>query len=312
MRTQSIKYLEGGGAEVIEVDVPDPGPGQVQVRSAACGICAWDIATFRTGAQVPWSAPPGHEGAGYVEKLGPDVSGIEVGDRVTGGSFAGLRNHPTHQLYPLPRDGFEDEHLIIEPVSCVVNALDRAELRPGYRLAIIGCGFMGLMFAQALSRFYADQVVAIDINAKRLEMAAGFGIEETLNAGDEGFDECVPELKARGIDVVFDCTGAQAGIDLASRIVREGGQLSLFGWNHGRPSFPGTDWHLGGFTVINSAPGAKIRDAFPAAIRMLERCFIDLKPLVTHVVPVTGYPSLLDRVVKGEEPDYIKGVVKPN
>ncbi|MBT4978489.1 MAG: alcohol dehydrogenase catalytic domain-containing protein [Gemmatimonadetes bacterium] len=59
-----------------------PGPGQVQVEVAACGICAWDIQAFKTGSDAPFAAPPGPEGVGYVAKLGPGVEGFAVGQRV--------------------------------------------------------------------------------------------------------------------------------------------------------------------------------------------------------------------------------------
>ncbi|HIL10409.1 MAG TPA: erythritol/L-threitol dehydrogenase, partial [Candidatus Latescibacteria bacterium] len=57
-------------------------PSQVQVEVAACGICAWDIQAFKTGSDAPFAAPPGHEGVGYVAKLGPGVEGFAVGQRV--------------------------------------------------------------------------------------------------------------------------------------------------------------------------------------------------------------------------------------
>ena len=82
MRVSSLRYMAGGGAELIDIEVGEPGPGQVQVEVAACGICAWDIQAFKTGSDAPFAAPPGHEGVGYVAKLGPGVEGFAVGQRV--------------------------------------------------------------------------------------------------------------------------------------------------------------------------------------------------------------------------------------
>ncbi len=78
MKTQSIRYGENGGVEIIDIDVSAPQAGEVQVQSAACGVCAWDLATFRDGGY----APPGHEGVGYVTKVGSGVPDIEAGMRV--------------------------------------------------------------------------------------------------------------------------------------------------------------------------------------------------------------------------------------
>ena len=82
MKIRSMRYTEGGGAELTDIEVDDPGPGEVQIEVAACGICAWDIQTFKAGADAPFAAPPGHEGVGYVAKLGPGVEGFAVGQRV--------------------------------------------------------------------------------------------------------------------------------------------------------------------------------------------------------------------------------------
>ena len=79
MKARTIEYQPGGGVRLVEVAVADPGPGEVQVRAAACGICAWDLFTYRHGSDVGSAAPPGHEGVGRVIKVGPGVSGRDGG-----------------------------------------------------------------------------------------------------------------------------------------------------------------------------------------------------------------------------------------
>ena len=66
MKTRSIQYGEKGGVELIEMDVPEPGPGEVQVKGAVCGICAWDLSTYKRGTSGGMPAPAGHEGLGYI------------------------------------------------------------------------------------------------------------------------------------------------------------------------------------------------------------------------------------------------------
>ena len=310
MKTKSIRYLEKGGLELVEVDVPDPGPGDVQVKAAACGICKWDVSTYKIGAVDRWTAPPGHEGVGYICKLGPGVTGLKEGDHVANGSFAGYQNVPAWSVHVIPPSDIPDEYWIVEPVSCVVNGLDTAHLLPADRIAVIGCGYMGLMFVQALGPSFFDQIVAIDIDDEKLAMAKKFGATHTANPNSSGFEDQIAELRSRSIDKVFDCTGMQQGLDLASRLVRPGGLLSLSGWIRGEGRFDGTTWHMTGFTVVNSAPGCRIRDSFPAAMRLMQRGIIDLKPLVTDIVPLEGYAPLLDDVLAGRNRMYIKGVVK--
>jgi threonine dehydrogenase-like Zn-dependent dehydrogenase len=139
-----------------------------------------------------------------------------------------------------------------------------------------------------------------------LELAKEFGAMDALRADEVD----VAALQKLQIDTVIDCSGNQQGLELSSKIVRPGGRLILFGWNHGTAHFPGDLWHMNGLTIVNATPASRTRDLWPPAIRMLARRQIDLRPLVTHVVPLEEYPDLLRRVTEGEERDYIKGVVR--
>ena len=310
MKVTNIRYTEGGGAELIDVEVGEPKPGEVQIEVAACGICSWDLQTFRAGGDSRYAAPPGHEGVGYVAKLGPGVDGLEVGQRVAGGGFARLRNAPANRVYPIPDSDLADHHWIVEPVSCVVTGMDRCELRAGERLAMVGCGFMGLMMIQGLAGFGADQLIALDVDDARLDLARQMGATEAHNVADSGFDEVRADLMGRGIDVVVDTSGAQSGLDLATDIVRRAGRINLFGWIKGdTATFNPSAWHGKAISIVNSSPGAQVRDPFPPAIRLIEKGVIDLKPLVTHVVPIGDYPEFMTGVTSGEVDGYIKGVV---
>ena len=310
MKVTNIRYTEGGGAELVDVDVGDPGPGEVQIEVAACGICSWDLQTFRAGGDSAYAAPPGHEGIGYVAQLGAGVRGFDVGQRVAGGGFARLRNAPASRVYPIPDSDLPDHHWIVEPVSCVVTGMDLSGLRAGERLAMVGCGFMGLMMLQGLAGFGADQLIALDVDDARLSLASELGATETHNVASADFEDVKADLAGRGIDVVVDTSGAQSGLDLATDIVRRAGRINLFGWIKGTSaSFNPSTWHGKGITIVNSSPGAQVRDPFPPAIRLIEKGIIRLEPLVTHVVPIREYPDFMTEVTTGKVDGYIKGVV---
>ena len=310
MNVRSVRYKPTGGVELVDVEVGDPSPMQVQVEGAACGICSWDIQTSRVGSEASFAAPPGHEGVGYVSKVGPGVEEIEVGQRVAGGGFARLRNVPVSQLYRIPASQRKDVHWIVEPASCAVTGIDQCQLKVGERLAIIGCGFMGLMMLQMLVGMGCEQLVALDVDDQRLALAKQMGADEAYNASKEGFADIREDLKARDIDVVVDTSGAQEGLDLAGDLARRGGRINLFGWIKGeRAYFNPSLWHTRGLTIVNSAPAARLRDPFPAAIRLIDRGVIDLEPLVTHVLPLDSYPEFMRELVVGKIDGYIKGVV---
>jgi threonine dehydrogenase-like Zn-dependent dehydrogenase len=303
-KCRTINYAAKERVDLIEVEVPDPGWGEVQIQSLASGICAWDVHVYKNG--VDWPTWPGHEGVGRIVKVGQGVNNLKEGDWVTGIGlgFTEFYNKREYELYKIPDQSRKPEHWIVEPVSCIVTGLDHCQLKAGDRIAVVGCGFMGQMFIQALSHSLVDRLIAIDVNEKRLAMAKDFGATDILN----GAEVDVNKMQELSIDTVVDCSGNQKGLELSSKIVRRGGRLNLFGWNHGTASFPGDLWHMNGLTVVNSAPNSAIRDPWPAAIRMLDRGLINLEPLVSHVVKLHEYPSLLKTAASGDQ-QYLKGVV---
>jgi threonine dehydrogenase-like Zn-dependent dehydrogenase len=310
VKARTIKYQPDGSIEFTDVTVGDPAPDEVQVQGLACGICSWDVAQCKLGAKMKAPAPPGHEGVGVISKIGSDVTDYEEGDRVAGGGFQTHRNAPAARLHRIPESDIPAEHWIAEPVACAITGLDHCRLKTGDRVAVVGCGFMGLLILQGLARSNAAQVIGIDIDQRRLDFAKSFGITETHDVSSTDPDTLAEELAARSIDVVVDTSGSQQGLDMATAIVRSGGILNLFGWIKGEAAtFDPTDWHLKGITVVNSSPSARLRETFDPAIRMIHEGLFDLKPLVTHVVPLDDYPQLMSNILEGD-PSYVKGVVK--
>ena len=175
---------------------------------------------------------------------------------------------------------------------------------------MVGCGFMGLMMLQGLRGMPADQLIALDIDDDRLQLARELGATEAHNVTDPGFDDVRADLRSRNIDVVVDTSGSQQGLDLATDIVKRAGLINLFGWLKGdTATFNPSTWHGKAISVVNSSPAAQMRDPFPPAIRLIDKGIIDLKPLVTHVVHLEEYPSFMRGVTSGEIKGYIKGVV---
>ncbi len=309
MSNKTLRYLDDGSIELFEQVVPDPGENEVQVEGGACGICSWDVVTAKLGNQMHPMAPPGHEGVGYVAKIGAGVTDFKEGDRVAGGGFANVRNLSAQRVFKIPESDLPDEYWIVEPVSCAVTGIDHCQIQPGNRIVVVGCGFMGLLILQGLLRYPLDDLIVLDIVQSRLDLAQQLGVGEVYNTAQVDLSDLSRELKSREIDVVVDTSGSQTGLDLSTDIVKRGGRINLFGWLKGQTaSFDPTKWHLGGFTVVNSAPSSKLRDTFDPAIRLIHKGIIDLKPLVTHTSTLEDYPSLMAQIVSGDE-SYIKGVV---
>lgn len=309
MSNKTLRYLDDGSIELFEREVTDPGENEVQVEGGACGICSWDVVTAKLGNQMHPMAPPGHEGVGYVAKIGAGVTDFKEGDRVAGGGFANVRNLSAQRVFKIPESDLPDEYWIVEPVSCAITGIDHCQIQPGNRIVLVGCGFMGLLILQGLLRYPLDDLIVLDIVQSRLDLAQQLGVGEVYNTAEVDLQDLSRELKSREIDVVVDTSGSQAGLDLSTDIVKRGGRINLFGWLKGQTaSFDPTKWHLGGFTVVNSAPASKLRDTFGPAIRLIHKGIIDLKPLVTHTAALEDYPALMAQILAGDE-SYIKGVV---
>ena len=309
MSNKTLRYLDDGSIELFEREVPDPGTDEIQIEGGACGICSWDVVTAKLGNLMHPMAPPGHEGVGYVAKIGAGVTDFKEGDRVAGGGFANVRNLSSQRVFKIPESDLPDEYWIVEPVSCAVTGIDHCQIQPGNRIVVVGCGFMGLLILQGLLRYPLDELIVLDIVQSRLDLAQQLGVGEVYNTAEVDLQELSRELKSRDIDVVVDTSGSQAGLDLSTDIVKRGGRINLFGWLKGQAaSFDPTKWHLGGFTVVNSAPASKLRDTFDPAIRLIHKGIIDLKPLVTHTATLEDYPDLMAQILAGDE-SYIKGVV---
>jgi threonine dehydrogenase-like Zn-dependent dehydrogenase len=309
MKARSIEYGNNGGVRLIELEVPEPGHGEALVEGLACGVCAADVAMFQHG---PYSwGRHGHEGVGRVVRLGPAVTQVKVGDRVSGGGlgFSQWATVPAAELCLINDPELPDEECLLEPVACAVNGLDHCRLRVGDRVALIGCGFMGAMILQGLLRSFAERVIVIEKEPARLALARQLGAREAYSPADADWPRQLEALKALSLDTVVDCTGAQAGLDLATQLCRRGGLINLFGWNKGPRNFDANTWHLMGLTIVNSSPSAGTRETFPVAARALRAGIIKLKPLISHVVTLDEYPALLEQAARVAD-GYVKGVVR--
>jgi (R,R)-butanediol dehydrogenase / meso-butanediol dehydrogenase / diacetyl reductase len=188
---------------VDEVAEPEPGPDDVVVRVAACGICGSDLTYIKMGGVAGPTGTPmclGHEMAGVVDWVGPKVKGSRVGDRVVvqpgddqlgrignGSPEGGLTpllvvtQADRHRLHPIP-DGLPlDVAALAEPLAVGLRAADQAEVSAGEGVAVFGCGPIGLSAIAALVDRGHRKVVAVDLSPTRLDLALGLGAQAALD-----------------------------------------------------------------------------------------------------------------------------------
>ena len=186
MQTEAVVFIDVGKVALEQVEVPDPGPGQVQVRTGFSTISAgtegWILHDRFTWTPTRYPCLPGYQRAGTIEALGPGVSGWSVGERVVAtksdwpgppaaqaGAHAGLGNTPASEVYAVP-DAVGDVDASGAVVAQVgYNAARRARIEPGDWVVVYGDGLIGQCAAQA-ARARGARVILVGHRDERLEL----------------------------------------------------------------------------------------------------------------------------------------------
>ena len=254
---QQVRIHGPGDVRVDDIPEPDPGPRDAIVRVAACGICGSDLHYIHMGG-LDGSGEPmclGHEMAGTVEWVGPEVNSAGVGDRVVvrpghdelsrignGAPQGGLTplllvtDADRRGLYHVPEGMPLDIAALAEPLGVGMRAVEQVGVAPGGGVCVFGCGPIGLAaIATLVDRGHHD-VVAVDLNPTRRELAGVLGARVAL---DPASDDVWAELaRAHGTASTalgpapatagyIEATGAGRVISEVIRHARVGAHLSI-------------------------------------------------------------------------------------
>lgn len=233
--------------EVVEMDDPTPGEGELLVEVAACPITFPDLLQLEDKYQFKVDPPyvPGNEVAGVVTAVGAAVEGFAVGDRVQAGlngtgGFAELAVAKAKSARKLPESiGFAESTGLQYAHGTTYYGLKwRGELKEGETLLITGAGGAVGMSAVELGKLMGARVIAAASTEEKLDLCRERGADETINYSNEDLKVRAKELTdGKGVDVVYDCVGG----DLAEQCVRAmawGGRFLVIGFAAGIPSIP--------------------------------------------------------------------------
>ena len=331
--------------ELVEMPEPDIGPDDVLVRVRACGICGSDVHGLdgSTGRRKP-PLIMGHEAAGEVARIGPNVRDLKPGDRVTfdstiscgncwfcvrgslnlcdnrqvlgvspgeyrrHGAFADFVSVPRRIVYRLP-DSFPYEHAaLIEAVSIGVHAVSITPVELGDTAVVVGVGMIGSVTLQAAKAAGCTQIIAVDTDASKLTRAKESGATDVLNASDTDVPKAVYQLTAgRGADVAFECVGATEPIRNSIASVRKGGAVTLVG-----NISPNIEIPLQSVVTreIRLQGSCASNGEYPQCIDLMARGIIKVEPLISAVAPLSEGPAWFNRLYN-HEPNLIKVVLRP-
>ena len=213
---------------------------------------------------------------------------------------------PERQVAVIPEGSLPVHRWVVEPVVCVVNGIMYSGVQPGDSVALVGAGYMGLLFVQGLARSLLGSLTAFDLDERRLDLARQFGASDAINLTAAK----IPESMQGRFDVVIETAGSADSMQLALGLLRSGGILENFAWHHHAFTFDLDDWHRNGWRILNIQPGMNphFGDLYPRTVALMANGTFSNERLVTHTEKVERakdiYGAAADR-----SGGYLKGVV---
>ena len=315
-------FHEHGGPEVLRFeDASDPTPSgeEVLIEVRAASVNHLDVFVRRglPGIKLPLPHIPGGDAAGVVRQIGPDVKGVEIGQRVTinpgiscgrcefcasgfgsqcltyhmvgetiQGSYAELLKIPYHNVLPIP-DGFSFEDAAAAPLVFMTAwsmMITKGKLRPGEEVLILGAGAGVGTAAIQIAKMAGCRVFATASSNEKLDRARELGADVLINYEEEEFDRAIRKLTGkRGVDVVVDYIGADTWVR-SLKAARRGGRILTCGATTG-PT-PQTDLRHIFFRqlqIIGSTMGS------PKDFEDVMKCVFrgQLKPIIDRIMPLS-------------------------
>lgn len=308
-------------AETVSLEqVPDPACAaeEVVIQVKRVGICGTDLHIYRNEYMSQFPVIAGHEFGGTVVQVGKDVTDFRMGDRVAAdpnlycghcyfcrnqqanhclnwqgvgitrpGAFAEYVSVPARACYQLPDSLTDAQAAMLEPLACVIHALNRLRVHAGDEVLIFGGGPMGLLLTQALRTSGASQVVVVEPQPERLSLARELGATTAVPAGPEQHD-MLRQLAPHGFAIVVDATGIPSVIEQALDYLKPRGQYLQFGVapSAAKISLRPYDLFRHDWAILGSFA---LCYTFQQAIAWSANGTIKVSPLISHTLPLEQF-----------------------
>ena len=341
-----VAYSKDDYRLVDDFPVPECGDDDILIKTEACGICAGDLKCmhgaerFWGNEEEPsWVRPPfipGHEFLGFIVKMGKNVTGYEIGDRITadqivpcgkckfcksgrywmcephatfgfqrennGGMAEYVRYPKTAVLHKVPKDMPLERALLIEPFSCSKHCVDRAQIKSDDVVVISGAGTLGLGMITYASRLNPEKLIVLDMKDERLEKAKAFGADLVMNPGKEDVVARIKELTdGYGCDIYIEATGHPSSVEQGLKMIRKLGrfvEFSVFG------SPASIDWSIIGDGKELDVLGAHLSPyCFPYVIEHLANGDLKSDGVVSAIYRLDDWKEAFDKAT-GKDGDF--------
>lgn len=330
------------------IDVEDslPQSNEVLIKIQACGICGSDVHGYdgSSGRRIP-PIIMGHEASGQIASLGSEVESWKVGDRVTfdstiycgdcefcqkgqinlcnnrrvlgvscaeykqNGAFADYVVVPQHILYKIPDEVSFEQACLVEPLSIAFHAVGLTAIGINDTAVVVGSGMIGLLVIETLRLAGCGNIIAVDIDPKRLEMAKNIGADFEINSQIEDVSTQILKFtNGKGSQIAFDVVGINASIGTALSVLKKGGNLTLIGNLSPRIDFPLQNVVTKQIRVQGSCASS---GEYEACLDMIARQAVNIDFLISKVAPLCEGQIWFDRLYDGQK-DLLKVILKPS
>ena len=299
---------------VKDVPIPKLAAGDILVRMKASGICGTDLEKIE--GQLGPGGILGHEVSGTVEKVADNVTEHKPGERVVAHhhvpcyqcpdcsngnytlcnefkrtnldpcGFAEYFRVPQYNVsrgavIPLPPELSFEEGAMIEPASCCIRAIRRANIKQGDNILVVGLGPTGLTQIQLLRHATTAKIIGSDIVEARLRLGKKLGADETINALKEDVRAHIGSITKDGVDLAIVSTGNEKALSQAFNSVRRGGRILLFGAPSHGASYQLNVSELFSRQITLLSSYSCVEAEMEEAIRLVSERRLDLKSLIT-------------------------------
>lgn len=316
-----------------------PGPGEVRLNVAYCGVCGTDVHVYH-GQMDHRVTPPqviGHEVSAEVAEVGEGVTGVAPGDHVavrpvkfgrpvpsdkgfthvgknvkllgvdTPGGMQASWTVPADTLHKLPKGVSLEHGALVEPIAVACHDVSLGEVRPGENCVVLGAGPIGLLIA-LVARRKGARVILSEINPARGRLAESLGLE-TVNPTEDDLVECVSRATGEAMaDVVFEVSGSADGAASMTKVANVRGRIVMVAI-HPQPR-PVSLFRF--FWSELRMIGARLYEPedFEEAIRLAAGGELPLDRLITQVRPIDETPQVFQTI--DADPDGMKYLIQCN